>query len=257
VAEFGRFLFTVGSVVLCMLIASWWLLSSNGSRAARRFVVIAAFVYWAASAYAVPAAITRLLAFGYTPLTADIVPAGRVGIVLLGSGAFQEVDWSGNRFTVVDRIGAARLAEAARLYHLLQPAFVISSGGQVRPTPRTWPPGSTMAEGLVRLGVPRERILVEDDSPNTRAEALIVKRMLGEHPVDHLVLVTSRIHMRRSVGVFRAVGLPVVPAIAHQTPPYDTWLGWLAPTDKGLEESARAAHELAGLVVYAARGWYR
>ena len=63
--------------------------------------------------------------------------------------------------------------------------------------------------------------------------------------------------MRRSVGTFLAQGMSVIPAIAHETPPFDRWWGKLIPTDKGLEESGMAAHELAGLVFYRLRGWYK
>ena len=42
-----------------------------------------------------------------------------------------------------------------------------------------------MAETLLTLGVPKERILVETESRTTRHEALIIKEMLAAHPVDH------------------------------------------------------------------------
>jgi len=114
-----------------------------------------------------------------------------------------------------------------------------------------------MADVLERLGVPHDRILVEDLSKNTHDEAVIVGGMLSTHQVDHVILVTSQFHMRRSVGAFRAAGLEVIPAVAREPEPLDRWWKNLLPTDKALDESAMAAHELAGLVIYAARGWYR
>ena len=81
--------------------------------------------------------------------------------------------------------------------------------------------------------------------------------MLSAHPVDHVVLVTSQFHMRRSVGTFKAAGIEVIPAIVREPQAFDTWLEKLVPTDKGLKDSAMAAHEILGIVAYAVRGWYR
>ena len=86
---------------------------------------------------------------------------------------------------------------------------------------------------------------------------MIIKEILAQRPVDQVVLVTSSVHMRRSVGTFRAVGLPVIPAIAHETPSFERLWGQLIPSDKGLEETGMVAHEVMGLVVYRLRGWYR
>ena len=204
-----------------------------------------------------PVVIERVLVAGYAPLTATDVPPGRTAVVLLGSGTHVARDWDGRRFATVDRIGASRVAEAARVYHLIKPDFVISSGGLFEVTENSWPSGSSMADALVGLGVPRDRIVVEDQSETTRREAVIIKELLAQRPVDHVVLVTSSVHMRRSVGTFRAVGLPTIPAIAHETPSFDRMWERLIPSDKGLEESGMVAHEVMGLVVYRLRGWYR
>ena len=114
-----------------------------------------------------------------------------------------------------------------------------------------------MAESLVTLGVPKERILVETESRTTPDEATVIKDMLTAHPVDRVVLVTSQFHMRRSVGTFKAAGIDVIPAIVREPQAFDTWWEKLLPTDKGLKDSAMAAHEVLGIVAYAVRGWYR
>lgn len=223
----------------------------------RRVLLVVAAAYWTAGTYVVPATIKRVLAWGYAPISANDVPQGRTAVVLLGSGSYLSRDWAGGQFTTVDRIGASRVVEAARAYQLLDADFVVSSGGLIETDENSWPSGLAMADALISLGVPRDRIVLEDESGNTHDEAVIVKRLLASRPVDHLVLVTSPVHMRRSVGVFRAEGIAVIPAVARETPPFDRWWAELIPTDKGLEESGMAAHELAGLAVYYLRGWYK
>jgi len=257
VAGVGWLVFSSAGATGCLAIGAVWGLLSRGSLASRRFLAWCAACYWMAGAYIVPETVRGLLAHGYTPLTRADVPAGRTAVVVLGSGSHQFRDWSEGQFVVIDQIGAARLLEAARVFRLLDADVLVSSGGLIRPTPRTWPSGLTMAEDLVRLGVPRDRIIVESESKTTRHEAVLLKELLRAHPVDRVVLVTSQFHMRRSVGTFRAAGIEVIPAIAREPDGVDAWWEKLIPTDKGMEESAMAAHELAGLVTYAARGWYR
>ena len=114
-----------------------------------------------------------------------------------------------------------------------------------------------MADALVQLGVPAPRILLETESQNTREEALIIERMLKPLKVDRVVLVTSDIHMRRSLGTFRAVGIDAVPAVAR-TPHYPApWNVDVLPSDTGLEEARAAAHEILGIGYYTLRGWLR
>jgi len=70
------------------------------------------------------------------------------------------------------------------------------------------------------------------------------------------VLVTSAIHMRRSVGLFRAVGINVIPAIARQRE-YSGFSVYLLPSDTGLRTSALAVHEILGMAYYRLRGQYK
>lgn len=238
-------------------LASIWVMASKASRMSRRALVVVVAAYWIAATYAVPAAVKRVIAWGYAPISASDVPQGPTAVVLLGSGSYLSRDWAGRQFTTVDRIGASRVVEAARAFHLVNAQFVVSSGGLLESDENSWPSGLAMADALVSLGVPRDRVVIEDQSGTTRDEAVLVKRLLASKPVDHVVLVTSPVHMRRSVGVFLAEGLTVIPAIAREIPPFDDWWAEFIPTDKGLEESGMAAHELAGLAAYYLRGWYK
>ena len=255
-ASLAWYLFSSGGAIVLLSVAVGWALLTRRS-GARRFAIAVALFYWTASTDIVPDTIRLVLASGYRPLTrADVAP-GRTAIVLLGSGSLRFRDWSDNQLALIDPIGASRLLEASRVFHLLDAAYILSSGGLATVTDRNRPSGETMADTLVTLGVPKERILVETESRTTRHEALIIKEMLSAHPVDHVVLVTSQFHMRRSVGTFKAAGIEVIPAIVREPQAFDTWLEKLVPTDKGLKDSAMAAHEVLGIVAYGVRGWYR
>jgi uncharacterized SAM-binding protein YcdF (DUF218 family) len=250
-------LFSVGGVVALLLICTGWLLASRGSRAARRTLVALTLFYGLASIYGIPHGIGLLISAGYRPLSRADVPPGTTTVVVLGSGTVQVRDWSEAQLAVPDLFSASRLLEGARVFRLLDADRLISSGGLPTPVDRLQPSGRVMADALVALGVPRERMLVEVDSMTTRDEAVIVARMLAEHPTDHVVLVTSRLHMRRSLGAFRAAGVDATPAIARDPSSIETWWEMLVPSDKGLREASHVAHELLGLAGYVARGWYR
>jgi uncharacterized SAM-binding protein YcdF (DUF218 family) len=256
VAGVAWFLFSSGGAIVLLSITAVWAIVSRRT-AARRLAFATALFYWIASTEVVPDTIRQLLAAGYRPLTRADAPSGRTAVVLLGSGSLRFRDWADNQLALVDPIGASRLLEAARVFRLLNAEYILSSGGLATETDRIRPSGQTMAESLVTLGVPKERILVETESRTTRDEATVIKDMLTAHPVDRVVLVTSQFHMRRSVGTFKAAGIDVIPAIVREPQAFDT--GWekLIPTDKGLKDSAMAAHEVLGIVAYAVRGWYR
>lgn len=256
-SQVGWFIFSSGGALTLFGIAVVWLLASGGSRGARRGVAFLTLFYWIASSSTVSDSLRQVMAAPYAPLTRDAVPPGRTAVILLGSGGYGIRDWSDNQFAVVDRIGAARLFEAARVFRLIGADYIVSSGGVGVVSTRARASGSIMAETLVHLGIPRDRIVVETSSLNTHHEAVIIREILKKRPVDHVVLVTSQLHMRRSMGTFRAEGIDAFPAIAREPESIDTWWLKLVPTDKALDESALAAHEIVGILVYAARGWYR
>jgi uncharacterized SAM-binding protein YcdF (DUF218 family) len=258
VAQFVWFLFSSGGAIVVLVAGVAWTVVSRGSRNSRRFLIAAALLYWAAGAYIVPETVKRLFfVSGYAPLTRADVPPGRTAVLLFGSGGYQFRDWSGNRFSVVDRIGASRLLEAARVFRLLDADYILSSGGLIKPDEGSSPSGSTMADALKNLGIPADRILIDTEAQTTHHQALIIKEMLAAHPVDRVVLVTSQFHMRRSMGTLKAVGIDAIPAIPFERRRVDTWWEMVIPTDKGLEETSMAAHEVAGIVGYGLRGWYR
>lgn len=256
-AQIGWFVFSGGGAIVFLALAAGWVAVSPGSKTARRVLMALGAAYWLASADATADVLRGLMAAPYAPLTRADVPAGRTAVVLLGSGGYGALDWDGRQFAVVDRIGAARLLEAARVFQLVGADYIVSSGGVGVVSRRARSAGVVMADALVSLGVPRDRIVVEAESTNTRDEAVIIREMLKSRPVDHLVLVTSQFHMLRSVGTFRAVGLDTIPAVAREPEDYETWWGKAVPSDKALVETGLAAHEVMGIVVYALRGWYR
>jgi DUF218 domain len=255
-ADFIRYLLSAGGVILVFLGCAVWLAFRSGSRTVRRIVVAKAVAFTLLSTFGIEYGFSRLLIGSLQPFSAtDIVAGRRTALVILGSGSFTVEDWSGHTFSVPDPAGAARVLEAVRVFRLIDPALVIASGGKPHPEKLEAPSGDTMHDALVGLGVPTARILVETLSTTTRDEAVLIAPMLRAHQIEQVVLVTSDVHMRRSLGTFRAAGITTIPAMARELDPNVSWIDWLLPSNNGLWVAAGNVHEVLGIVYYSLRGW--
>jgi len=257
VAEFVRFVFSVGGALMLLLAGAVWLIRRPTSRAAPGFILAVVILYTAASMLPITSIAARALAARYRPFTASDISPGTTAVVVLGSVSFTAHDWKENRFSIVDPTGADRVIEAVRVIQLINPQWVISSGGSVVPDIWNVPSGETMREELVELGVPADRILVETESRTTHEEAVIVARMLKPLNPTNVVIVTTDIHMRRSIGAFRAMGLQPIAAPARRPERHPPWDIVFIPSDTALDDSAAIVHELVGISWYWLRGWYR
>jgi uncharacterized SAM-binding protein YcdF (DUF218 family) len=97
---------------------------------------------------------------------------------------------------------AERVMETVRLSKLYPDARILYSGGGVTEA-------QLGKKVLMRLGVERERIIIEDRSRNTAENAGFSKIIAAPKPLEKWLLVTSAFHMPRAMGAFRAVGFPV------------------------------------------------
>jgi uncharacterized SAM-binding protein YcdF (DUF218 family) len=249
------FICSLTGLVCIPLAFGAWVRLRPSSRLARRWLTGVVAAYALASIYVVPFTASRVLVSGFHRFSAADGKDAQA-IVLLGAGTSTIVD-DRRQFTILDRTAAARVLEASRVYALMGPVWVISSGGVPQfPHPRE-PSAVTMRQALVQLGLPESKILLESESLTTRDEALLVAPMLRSLGVTHSVLVTSEIHMRRSLGTFRAAGISVVPAIApNPMRPERIWQ-WGVPTERGFNLSEALLHEMLGIAYYRARGWWR
>ena len=110
-----------------------------------------------------------------------------------------EVDEAGNR-----------VLYGACLYRQHKAPFVICTAGGSDP----WPVAEDMAELLESLGVPKDAIIKETKAMNTHEHATRLFPLLKERGFKRILLVTSAMHMPRSMGVFRrdCPGLQFIPA---------------------------------------------
>jgi uncharacterized SAM-binding protein YcdF (DUF218 family) len=249
------YLISPGGAVLVLTGGAVWIASRPRSSRVRHVVLSAALAYIFAATYAVPAALTRVWAYGYHHFEPSDVSGRPAAVVLLGAGDERPAGWT-DEMSAPGPLTTARVMEAWRVYGLIAPAWIVSSGGSAgRPSAK--PSSIVMSEALVTRGVPTSRILLESASLDTHDQAVLVGPMLRSRGIQQIVLVTSTVHMRRSLGTFRAAGMNAVPAIAPDADSFPSWSGRYLPSAQGLELSARIAHEVVGLAYYWLRGWWK
>src|SRR5690606_3989740 len=105
---------------------------------------------------------------------------------------------------------ADRVWHAARLYHAGKAQRLLLSGGTVRTGDGS--EAEAMRRLLLDLGVPDEALGLEDASVNTSSNAARTAELLRAAGIDHILLVTSALHMPRARAAFERTGLTVFPA---------------------------------------------
>lgn len=105
-----------------------------------------------------------------------------------------------------------------------------------------------MARVAVVMGVPAERVLVEPASRNTRENLAFSARMLGLRSGEPVVLVTSALHMARSVELARAQGIVALPYPCDRRGEVNSsWRDWL-PSNSAPPAWQDVLHEWLGIL---------
>lgn len=123
-----------------------------------------------------------------------------------------------------------------------------------------------MAEALEIMGVPREAMWLENTSLNTYENVIYSQPILEENEVESILLVTSALHMPRSVAIFEKHGIEVIPAPTDyeavrveleedERPSPIYTLNNLMPKASALELTSNTMKEYIGILVYGLRGW--
>ncbi len=199
-----------------------------------------------------------LLIFSWAPTSQWLLaPLHRIGRL-----ADPAADAAGARFVVVlgggyettpavpptSRLSGAtleRLVEGIRVYRRLPGAkLILSGGGGGEGIPSE---AQMMVEAAEVLGAPPADTIQEGRSDDTQDEAVLVHDLVGNARV---VLVTSAVHMRRSIKLFEKQGMTVVPAPAGYWPDRMEPL----PDSERIAECDAASHEYVGMLWARLRG---
>jgi uncharacterized SAM-binding protein YcdF (DUF218 family) len=154
---------------------------------------------------------------------------------------------------------------AAQLYLQKKAPLVILSGGRIEWQGGGPPESGDMAKLVEAMGVPASAIVQDPTSLNTYENAVNVKKIMQQRGIKRVLLITSAVHMPRSLAIFRKQGIDVIPAPTDfqisaqevqeaQDRPEAILLN-LLPNTENLNQFTRALKEYFGLGIYSLRGW--
>ena len=251
------FIYPLGFASLMLVIAlfSFW----KRPRLAAIAIFIALLAILLPSNPWVANGLVRSLESQYVPTTIPIADA----IVVLGGAVKPQV--APRPWIDVTEAGD-RPIYGAQLYLQGKAPLVILSGGRI-----DWQGGSgsseaaDMAKLVEALGVPTNIILQDPTSLTTRENAVNVKKIMQDRGIQKILLVTSAIHMPRSMAIFKKLGVEAIATPTDflvsnqelkelQGTPQAAILN-LFPDSGNMDRFTRALKEYLGLIIYRLRGW--
>ena len=171
------------------------------------------------------------------------------GIIVLGGPINARMSAARGSLSITGEV--ERFLEGAALARRHPAAKLVFTGGNPSLL-HDDPPESFYATQLFeQLGVPKSRLILEDQSRNTEENAVFAKRLVEPKPGERWLLVTSAMHMPRAVGVFRKAGFPVEAyPVDWRTLPGASLL--YVPRDllNGVAALDAVSHELVGMFAY-------
>ena len=239
------------TVLLVLLLIAAWLYRLRWRKTARAVLAASALLFFGIGCGELPRFLTRSLQGPYEAEPA-IAWAPRNAIVVLGAGSAVAGDQALQPSFFVD----GRLLKAAQLYSACKAAnkecHLVVSGGDSQ--------GHGEAEAVVygralrALGIPAADMSLESRSMSTWQNAQFSRPILAAYAPQHIVLVTSGIHLRRSLLYFAHFGIVPQPVAGD-------WINTrreIAPDSWDFFVMDATLHEYLGILrydVYNVLGW--
>lgn len=158
-----------------------------------------------------------------------------------------------------------RVIYAAQLYRQKKAPLIILSGGRIEWFGKGTPESEDMATILTSIGIPKEALIQEPDSLNTYQNAVNVRKILEQRNIKRVLLVTSAIHMPRSLLIFQKQNIDVIAAptdflvsnaeLQELTSTPKAAILNLLPDTSNIDLFTSALKEYIGIVIYRLRGW--
>ena len=204
------------------------------------------------------------------------VPAGKTyqyGIVLGGCSYW---DWERNRPEFGGNVD--RLTEGIQLYHkgIIRKLVIASDGSIIQrddPTKQSGNP-TAMTDYLIRLGIPRQDIILETKATTTHENAVYLKSLLNNLSKSRLdsnrplpigragvgpqggsvfLLITTSTHMRRALMAFQQEGITADPYVTDCIVKVKGKEGYWLPSLHVIRDWQSLIHEFIGYAIYKIR----
>jgi uncharacterized SAM-binding protein YcdF (DUF218 family) len=251
------FFYPMGAACLLLIIALglWWI----KSKLTPAFIGAALIILFLSGNTWVSNWLAQSLEWQNIP-TAELPTAD--AIVILGGGirsqAYPRPD--------VDFSEAGdRVWYGASLYRAGKAPKIIVSGGRIAWKGGGSPESEDLTKLLVTMGVPARDIIPEGESMNTRDNGVYVQKILKANNFKTILLVTSAIHMPRSMAIFKHLGIKAIAAptdyrvsqleLDEPNLQTESVILSLMPDDEHLSVTTQAIREYIGMWVYKVKDW--
>ncbi len=210
-------------------------------------------VLWLSSLPTVASRLLRSLEGQHLPVTTENIPTSDC-IVVLGGAVEAPL---APRVDIELTDAADRIYQSAKLYRAGKGKTIVVAAGNQPWTRHPVSEAQLIEDLLVEWGVPRQSVVLDTASKNTRENAINAAALMRQHGCQSTLLVTSAWHMPRAVASFKQVGAEVFPVsvdVRFVQGDNDTIAGYIPRAD-ALAMTSQAILEWMGIWVYRFRGW--
>jgi uncharacterized SAM-binding protein YcdF (DUF218 family) len=239
------------SFLVLGLVCGVWLLyvGTRAARVGRLWLTVLGGVYVLLGLPVVSNALLGGLQGDYGSIERATDARGARVVVVIGEGVVSHVARAG----AIDQFArqtAHCVLEGARVYRLIQPSWIVASGGVPNSLSQARPESDAIRDALLGLGVARDRLLLESDSRDTAQQVNNVARLLRERQLQGpVILVTTPAHVRRVMQLAARQKIDAVPSVAGELRYDRGQTGWrrLLPSADARRGSESALYEYLAL----------
>lgn len=112
----------------------------------------------------------------------------------------------------LDKYSLARVQKAVQLWKRGLASYILFSGGGADRREDGSAGAKKMALEAIKQSIPQERIIIEQDSKDTRQNAINSSHILKQKGWNNLILVTNDFHIQRAVRLFEKENIQAYPA---------------------------------------------
>ena len=195
-----------------------------------------------------------LRAWELPPKKLTELPVYDAGILLTGITSFEKLPYDR---VYIDR-GADRIIHTLWLYREKKIKKIIISGGSPSVKKSAHGEGMELRKILLQAKVPSEDIILENNSRNTRENAVFTAALLKKHPeLKSYLVITSAFHMRRSLACFKVAGVKVdgFPVDFYANARLFRVKDVIIPSEEAFRNWHILIHEVIGFIIYKIVGY--
>lgn len=250
ISQIYNFVTDPAVLVPVLLAAGTLLLWTRWQRAGRALVAITVVFTLIVSVFPVGGYLASILENRF-PVIRDL-PQQVAGIITLGGAINQFV--TAARGQPALSAGAERLTEFVALARRYPDARLVFTGGSADLSRPEVSEADAARKFFHRMGLDPDRVTYEPRARNTFENAVFSYQMMKPKPDENWILITSALHMPRSVGAFRKAGWNPIPYPVDFTTEWPFRFALGLRITQGIESFSLALHEWMGLVIYRTLG---